>query len=139
EDYYLKPSKSGGVFIDRGRNIIFGNNILEGSEYGDEQEGGSLIIKNSSEINVNNNQIKNPRFHGIQITDSRGIMITDCMITETLKPSRMVTGISLYGQCPETVVRGNNVSTGNKGAIVNNANGVILESNLFTKQISVND
>lgn len=133
EDYYLKPSKSGGVMIEQGQNVIFSNNIIEGSEAGNEQEGGSLLVRNSKYISLNNNQIKDARYHGIQVIDSKGIMVTDCIITEDLKLPRMISGIALQGDCSETVVRGNNVLTGTKTAIDNNAKNATIESNIITK------
>ncbi len=132
EDYYLKPSKSGGVMIEHGQNIIFNNNIVEGSEAGDEQVGGSVLVRESKYISLNNNQIKDARYHGIQVIDSKGIMVTDCIITEDLKQPRMISGIALQGECAETVVRGNTIRTGTKAAIDNNAKSVLLESNIIT-------
>jgi len=135
EDYYHNHPAIGGVFINKAQNIVFSGNIVEGSEYGNEEEGGALIIKDSQRITVNNCQIRNPKFHGIQIKNSSNVMVTDCMINEDASSSRMLTGISVEGECSDTVIRGNNVDKGKKGDIKNTATGVILEANRTTKRL----
>lgn len=131
EDYYgtTASTSGGGVFIDDSRNIIFSSNIVDGAEAGNEQAGGALMINNSSQITVNNNQIKDPKFHGIQINNSVGVMVNDCMITASLQPPIMLTGILLTGACPNTMIRGNNIEEGTRGGIKNEATGVVIESN----------
>lgn len=136
EDYYrvAPPTSGGGVLIDNAQNIIFNNNILEGSEAGNEQIGGSLMINESLQVTVNGNQVIDPKFHGIQINNSASVMVNDCMITESLQIPRMLTGILTTGECPRTVIRGNNIDEGKKGAVKNEATGVVIESNTTTKK-----
>src|SRR5690606_34589375 len=52
DDYFIRKDPLGGIFVDRGRNIILNNNIIDGAKYGNENLGGALIIKDSREISV---------------------------------------------------------------------------------------
>ncbi|NGM62246.1 hypothetical protein G5B30_09995 [Sphingobacterium sp. SGG-5] len=129
EDYYSATDSTavGGVSIANSRNIIFSSNILEGAEAGNEQAGGALTINNSRHITINNNQITDPKFQGIHINNSAGVMVSACMVTENRQIPRMLSGILVTGSCPGTVIRGNRVDNGKSGRIKNKATGAIIE------------
>lgn len=133
EDYYIRPKDSDGVLIEGSQNVIFANNIVEGTRGGDVSVGGSVTVKDSEGISINDNQILDARFYGVQIIDSRGVMVSGCRIDQTGQSQEMLSGVFIQGDCPETLIRGNQIGAGSQGAIVNEGNGAITESNLITK------
>jgi hypothetical protein len=138
DDYFTPGIVSlGGISVNRGQGIILNDNIIDGAEYGNGETGGAVVITNSREVSLSGCHIQNPKFNGIQIDNSATVQITNCFILEEASNLRMLAGIALSGLCTGTVIRNNNVGTGKNGTIINNATGVIIETNIFTGQGAV--
>jgi len=129
DDYYTSQVDApGGISIDRANHVTLNDNIIDGAGYGNETEGGAVVIANSQMVTVRGSHIYNARYNGIRIAHSTHVQVTDCLIDGKADPE-MAAGIVLNGDCAYTVIRQNQVGKGKDGAIVNHAQGVVIEHN----------
>jgi hypothetical protein len=130
-DYFTKNLVApGGITVSGSRNLIFSDNILDGVDYGSEKSGAAVTIKDCDDLTLRGFHIINPKFRGIQVTNSNNVRISDCLITEQVSFSSMLAGIELSGSCKGTIVKNNSVGRGKKGDIINNSSGAVMESNI---------
>jgi hypothetical protein len=135
-DYFKNEPILGGISIDHGENIILSDNIIEGSEYGNKENGGAIVINNSRDVTVSGSQIRNAKINGLSIANSVNVRVTNCLINEDANNLRMIAGIALSGICTGTVIKDNSVSKGKNGYIINNAKGTKVSSNIKIKPTS---
>lgn len=129
DDYYTSQVDApGGISIDRANHITLNDNIIDGTGYGNETDGGAVVIANSQMVTVRGSHIYNARYNGVRIAQSTHVQVTDCLIDGKADPE-MAAGIVLNGDCAYTVIRQNQVGKGKDGAIVNHAQGVVIEHN----------
>lgn len=134
-DYYtLGVDIPGGITIDNTDYLTLNDNIIEGAGYGNEADGGAVVITNSQQVSVRGTHIHNARHNGIRIAQSSYVQVTDCSIEQAPDRTEMAAGIVLDGDCLYTVIRQNQVGKGKAGAIVNRAEGAIVEQNQFIQE-----
>jgi hypothetical protein len=68
-----------------------------------------------------------PRFRGIWVADSRNTLVADCTIMDRTKAATMLAAVEVAGKSAGTVVRGNTVGRGTRGAVL--APGATVEGN----------
>jgi len=131
EDYFpTQPEAKGGLFLNQGENIVLSDNIIDGSGNGNEEDGGAIIVKNSSEVSLSTCQIKNPKFNGIQFDKNINSQIINCIITEGNKNNSMLRGLYLKGDCAGTLVKDNSIAPGKLAAISNHAKNIRVIDNV---------
>jgi len=130
EDYYHfknQLSPGGGISVMNGQNIILSNNIIDKSGSGTDESGGAVILRNSEDVTVTGCQIITPDHRGILVEESTGVMVSNTLVKESSGSNRMMAGIELKGACNGTVIKGNSITPGRKGQIVNNSSGAVVE------------
>jgi hypothetical protein len=131
EDYFPSvPFAYGGILLNKGENVIFSDNIMDGSGNGNGEEGGAIVVRDSREIQISDCQIKNPIFNGIQFVRSTNSQIMNCIISEGVKNNGMLRGLFLKGLCNGTLVKDNSISSGKIAGIKNDARGILLKKNV---------
>ncbi len=119
-----------GILILKSQGIILSNNIIDGSENGSLESGGAITISDSRGITVTDCLVTNPKFRGIQIERSTNVRINNCLIKEDEDKRRMIWALELKEACQGCVIKDNTIGKGKKGDILNNASGVIIEGNI---------
>jgi len=131
EDYFPKDVKAaGGVVIDKSRAIILSDNVLDGSgaENGD-RNFAAINIVNSKMVSIRGMHISNSKQHGISIDNSQVVNVTDCIISEEYGRREMAAAIVLSGSCKGSTIKHNALGLGERGTLINQAEGVLVSDN----------
>lgn len=128
-DYFTPNTVStGGIVVDRSTAVIVSQNIIEGIDAGSPETGGALAVADSRDVTLDGNQVRAPRHRGIHVARSANVRVAGNLVTEEPGQPRMVAAVELEGPCPGTVVRGNTLARGSRGALVNRATGATIET-----------
>jgi hypothetical protein len=104
-------------------------NVLNDCRLGSEETGGSITVRDSRNIAISASQILNPRFRGIDVTNSSRCHISGNSIHEDEPTGRMIVAIRIGGGGSKNWVHGNSVSVGTGGDIEANDLTTRLEAN----------
>jgi polygalacturonase len=100
--------------------------LIEGSRAGSEKAGGALEVIDCREVSVVGCQVFEPKYRGVYVADSRNTRVADCTVLDRAGGG-MLAAIEVAGRSPGTLLRGNLVGKGTRGAIL--APGATLEGN----------
>lgn len=129
DDYFPKDLIAhGGVSMNRTKNVIVSDNIIDGSGYGDEKFGGAITVQDCEEVSLIANQIRNPLQHGVFLLNSHHVLINNCRISNN-QGSMVFSGITVDGDCRGGIITGNSVQLIDSKRIINHAKDVIIKDN----------
>lgn len=99
-DYFGdRINPEGGVRFEACRDIIFGDNILEGVNRGNDDRGAALEVDRSQRISISTSHFLNAKFRGIEVAQSDKVSIVNCTVANDGEPP--VDGILVSGTCSD--------------------------------------
>ncbi|MBP86688.1 MAG: hypothetical protein CMJ64_08230 [Planctomycetaceae bacterium] len=125
------PKTTDGILLQRCVGCVLTGNIINDCWLGSREKGGSLTIRDSSEIMVSGCQIGNPRFRGIDIVDSMNCHIQGNSIAEDSSLRGMLAAIRVAGESRDAWIHGNSVSHGTDAAIMYQQSHGTVEGNMI--------
>jgi parallel beta-helix repeat protein len=125
------PKTTDGILLDRCVGCVLTGNIINDCWLGSEEQGGSLTIRDASEIMVSGCQIGNARFRGIDIVNSMNCHIQGNSVSEGPNVSGMLAAIRVGGMSRDAWIHGNSVSPGKDAAILYQQSHGKVEGNLI--------
>ena len=88
---------------------------------------GAIELYRCRETTVLGCQVFEPKYRGVYVADCRHTRLAECTVLDRTGAGTMQAGVEVAGSSPGTVIRGNLVGTGRRGAII--APGAVVEGN----------
>jgi parallel beta-helix repeat protein len=120
-DYFNRQANNGvanGITLRDCSGVVLSGNIVDESSAGSDKEGGAIELFNSHEVTLTGNQVFEPRWRGIYLTDSRNVRVSDNLVVDRRTEVLMHAAVQVAGQSKGVLITGNLVGKGSKGDIL---------------------
>lgn len=118
-DYYRsKDTWLNGITLRGCEGVLLSGLLVDSVESGSEEEGGAIELFDCHQTTLSACQISNPKFRGIYIADSLNTQVHGCTVVDRRKDGAMLAGIQVAGRSKGTLITGNLVQNGTRGAII---------------------
>ncbi|MBC8356707.1 MAG: right-handed parallel beta-helix repeat-containing protein [Planctomycetes bacterium] len=125
---YASDTTDGVLLVNCSGCSLVGN-VLNDCRLGTKESGGSITVRDSTNIAISASQILNPHYRGIDVANSSRCNIGGNSVHEEAGTEHLITGLRITGEGSGNWVHGNSVSEGTRSAIECDGHTARVEGN----------
>ncbi len=124
-----QPTSSDGIFLEDCVGLNVTGNILHDVHCGSEESGGAIHLLRCHETRLSQNQILEPQFRGVHLSDSTACVLSDNSIKGLPGNAEFQCAIEATGNLKGNLIQNNLVSKGTRGDILMPESGGWVKGN----------